>query len=147
MLTRYLGNLSQLFSTMEVSDRAGTRLSLDDGAAAGIELIRSMKNCGGKAIVVGNGGSAAIASHTQNDLCKAVGVRAVVFTEPPLLTALSNDESYESAYESLVKLWAAKGDLPHCDQQFRPVAKHPALGECGAQSRLHGHHALRIRAG
>ena len=58
----------------------------------------------GKAIIIGNGGSAAIASHLQNDLCKAVGA-AMVFNEASLLTALTNDEGYD------VELWAEPGDL------------------------------------
>ena len=62
-------------------------------------------------MIVGNGGSAAIASHLQNDLCKAAQFRAMVFTEPPLLTALSNDISYTAAYRELVNLWAENDDM------------------------------------
>ena len=40
-----------------------------------------------------------------------VGVRAMVFTEAPLLTALANDEGYSYVYERLINLWAAPGDL------------------------------------
>ena len=46
----------------------------------------------------------------QNDLCKAVGVRSLVFNEAPLLSALSNDLSYAAAFEVLVDLWAEDGD-------------------------------------
>ena len=64
-----------------------------------------------KIMLVGNGGSAAIVSHVQNDLCKAVGIRALVFTEQPLLTALANDNGYGSVYEFPVEQWAEAGDL------------------------------------
>jgi D-sedoheptulose 7-phosphate isomerase len=110
-LTDYFGELTRLFHAMEVGNAAGELLPLEDGAGTALDLIRATKTKGGKALVVGNGGSAAIASHTQNDLCKAAGVRALVFTEPPLLTALANDDGYLSAYPSLVRLWAAPGDL------------------------------------
>ena len=62
-------------------------------------------------MLIGNGGSAAIASHMQNDLCKAVGVRAMVFNEPSLLTALSNDHGYGCVFERPTELWADNGDL------------------------------------
>ena len=62
-------------------------------------------------MIVGNGGSAAIASHIHNDLCKSVGMRALVFNETPLLTAFSNDLSYAVAFENLVNLWADNGDM------------------------------------
>ena len=68
-------------------------------------------NLNNKIILIGNGGSAAIASHAQNDMCKAVGIKSIVFTEQPLLTALSNDDGYENAYQKLIELWADKNDL------------------------------------
>ena len=109
--TTYLDELSRLISAMEIRNAAGKKLSLDEGGKAALDLIRETKKRKAKAVVVGNGGSAAIASHMQNDLCKAVGMRALVFTEQPLLTALSNDDSYQAAYESLMNLWADAEDL------------------------------------
>ena len=107
----YLGELARLFDALEIRNAAGRTLSPENGAGTALDLIRSAKSENRRVMVIGNGGSAAIASHLQSDLCKAVGVRAVVFTEPPLLTALANDDGYEGAYESLVRLWAAAGDL------------------------------------
>jgi D-sedoheptulose 7-phosphate isomerase len=107
----YLGELTRLLSAMEIRNRAGEHLSMDEGGKAALSLIRDAKKNKAKAVVVGNGGSAAIASHIQNDLCKAVRMRALVFTEQPLLTALSNDDSYQSAYETLMNLWADPKDL------------------------------------
>ena len=62
-------------------------------------------------MIIGNGGSAAIASHMHNDLCKAVGIRAIIFNEPSLLTALSNDHGYGCVFERPIELWADSGDL------------------------------------
>ena len=45
------------------------------------------------------------------DLCNRVGVRALVFNDPPVLTALANDHGYESAFERLISVWARPGDL------------------------------------
>ena len=47
----------------------------------------------------------------ESDLCKAVGVRAMVFTEQPLLLALANDDGFETVYEWPVVQWAETGDL------------------------------------
>jgi D-sedoheptulose 7-phosphate isomerase len=110
-LTSYLGELTRLFGTLEVRNAAGGIFSIEDGARAALDLIQSTKANRRKAMVIGNGGSAAISSHLQNDLCKSVGMHALVFTEQPLLTALANDDGYQTAYPSLVKLWAAPGDL------------------------------------
>jgi D-sedoheptulose 7-phosphate isomerase len=107
----YLGELSRLLSAMEIKNAAGQALSLNEGETAALDLIRQTKKKKNKAVVVGNGGSAAIASHLQNDLCKAVKMRALVFTEQSLLTALANDDGYQTAYETLINLWAEPDDL------------------------------------
>jgi D-sedoheptulose 7-phosphate isomerase len=107
----YLGELNRLLFAMEIRDRSGKSLPLDAGGRAALDLIRLAKKNKAKAVVVGNGGSAAIASHMQNDLCKAVRMRALVFTEQSLLTALANDDGYQSAYETLTRLWTDANDL------------------------------------
>ena len=110
-VTAHFHKLSELLLSTQVTDRHGKALSLDEGANRAVDLILSVRSASGKLMVIGNGGSAAIASHMQNDLCKAVGVRAMVFSEPPLLTALSNDHGYGCVFERPVELWAKAGDL------------------------------------
>jgi D-sedoheptulose 7-phosphate isomerase len=107
----YLNELTRLLAGMEIKNSAEEELSLDEGGKAALNLIRETRKKRAKAVVVGNGGSAAIASHMQNDLCKAVKMRALVFTEQSLLTALANDDGYQTAYETLMNLWAEADDL------------------------------------
>src|SRR5437763_1222230 len=87
----YFSAFARLFDDVEITARDGRPLPIDDGMSAAISLVMSLKDGPGKAMVIGNGGSAAIASHLHNDLSKAVRVRAMVFNEPALLTALAND--------------------------------------------------------
>lgn len=107
----YFQTLSSLLLSTHITEQEGTVLPLDEGFNRAVKLIVSVKTASGKAMVIGNGGSAAIASHTQNDLCKAVGIRSVGFYETPLLTALSNDYGYETVFERQVEFWADPGDL------------------------------------
>jgi len=107
----YAQELCRLLSHIEVTEDSGERMSLEEGMNRATSIILSKKSEGRKIIVIGNGGSAAIASHMQNDLCKAVAVRSLVFNEAPLLSALSNDISYMEAFEVLVNLWAENGDV------------------------------------
>lgn len=109
--SKYSQELSSLLSLIEVTATSGESMSLEEGMERAISTILSKKTDGRKIIVIGNGGSAAIASHMQNDLCKAVGVRSLVFNEAPLLSALANDLSYAAAFGVLVDLWAEKGDV------------------------------------
>lgn len=107
----YFKNLASVIDKTLVSEKEKL-VPLSDGFQKAISMIllngQSEKR---KLMVVGNGGSAAIASHMQNDLCKAVGLRAIVFNESPLLTAYANDHGYEVAFERMVQLWAESEDV------------------------------------
>ena len=81
IFSEYSKELYHLLSRVEVTVDTGGKMSLEEGLERAITTIISRKSERGKIIVIGNGGSAAIASHMQNDLCKAVGVRSMVFNE------------------------------------------------------------------
>jgi D-sedoheptulose 7-phosphate isomerase len=89
----------------------GGQLLFEEAMRASRDLLLDAKKQGRKVLVIGNGGSAAIASHMQTDLCHSLGIRGLVFNEPPLLTALANDNGYEHAFQRLVDLWADPGDV------------------------------------
>ncbi len=107
----YLSRLFDVLKRTEVTLGSGSAAALEDGLAETERTIDSVKQAGGKVMLIGNGGSAAIASHVQNDLCKTVGVRALVVSEPPLMMALANDDGYETIFEQQIELWAAPGDV------------------------------------
>lgn len=109
--TDYFRTLSNALLALEVTDQFGGALQLDEGAIRAVDMLVNVRTTGGKAIVIGNGGSAAIAAHVHNDLCKAVGVRALTFTDVSLFSALSNDCGYASVYEWPMNLWADTDDL------------------------------------
>jgi len=64
-----------------------------------------------KIIVVGNGGSAAMASHVTVDFTKGAGIRAVNFNEADLLTCFANDYGYEFWVSKALEFYADSGDL------------------------------------
>ena len=110
-ITDYLHTLGQLMLQTQVTDLAGTALSLEEGSDRAIRMITDVRSASGKVMLVGNGGSAAIVSHAQNDLSESGRVRAMVFTEQPVLTARANDYGYASVFERPIELWAEPEDL------------------------------------
>lgn len=60
---------------------------------------------------IGNGGSAAIASHMAIDYTKNGGYKAIAFNDAAALTCISNDFSYQDVFSYNIKRWAQKGDL------------------------------------
>ena len=109
--TLYTAMLNDLLLRTKVTNSDRTEIKLDRGVDNAVDAILDIYNSTKKTMVIGNGGSAAIASHMQNDLCKAVGVKSLVFNEQPLLTALANDNRYGSVFEYPIKMWAQKNDL------------------------------------
>ena len=63
---------------------------------------------GGKLLLAGNGGSAAMASHVCVDFTKVAKVRAINFNEADLITCFSNDYGYEKWLEKAIQYYCEK---------------------------------------
>jgi len=61
-------------------------------------------------LIVGNGGSSAMASHMAVDLL-LLGKLASALTDPAVVTALTNDFCYEDIYARQIGLWPKGGSL------------------------------------
>ncbi len=64
-----------------------------------------------KVMLIGNGGSAAIASHAALDLWKNGNINATAFNDLVQLTALSNDFGFENVFVKAIERFAAPGDV------------------------------------
>jgi D-sedoheptulose 7-phosphate isomerase len=79
-----------------------------------VKILIEIKKNKKKVILVGNGGSAAIASHVSVDLTKICKIRAVNFNEADLLTCFSNDYGYDNWIQKALYFYADSGDLLIC---------------------------------
>jgi len=97
----------------EYFDDIGAKIKDVDHAALErlCDLFSKLRARGRKAIFVGNGGSAAIASHVAVDLTKVAGVRGISFNEADLLTCFANDYGYERWVEMALAFYADPGDV------------------------------------
>lgn len=82
----------------------------DHGFTYVLGLARHVRNRG-RVFFVGNGGSAAIASHMAADWQKAGRFAAMCFNDPAALTAIGNDHGYRFVYDFQVMRHIAPGDL------------------------------------
>ena len=76
-----------------------------------IKLCKQIKKNKKKILILGNGGSAAIASHFSVDMTKVGGIRCINFNESDLLTCFSNDYGYENWVVNALKFYADRGDM------------------------------------
>ena len=79
-----------------------------------IKILKQIKKDKKKVILVGNGGSAAMASHVSVDLTKMCRIRTLNFNEADLLTCFSNDYGYENWVQKALSFNADKGDMLIC---------------------------------
>lgn len=99
---------------VEVSDGGGARMDLATGIERAVELIVAQTVAGYKLMFIGNGGSAAIASHQSVDYWKTGAMRALAFNDAALLTCISNDFGYASVFEKPIERFADAGDVLVC---------------------------------
>lgn len=69
-----------------------------------VSLTKKIKERGGRLFFIGNGASAAFSNHMALDWSKNGGIYASSLSDSSLLTALSNDYSYESAFVEFLKI-------------------------------------------
>jgi D-sedoheptulose 7-phosphate isomerase len=62
-------------------------------------------------IILGNGGSNAVASHIAQDMTKRGGKRALSFSDPSMLTCFMNDFGVDDAYAKFLEFYAKKNTL------------------------------------
>jgi len=75
------------------------------------DLLKDVYRQNKKALIFGNGGSAAISSHFSVDLTKNAGLRCVNFNEADLITCFANDYGFERWVEKAVDFYGDEGDL------------------------------------
>lgn len=105
--TEYLTGLGACLLTPEATCE-GDVLSLD---RAMFQCQLQIGHSRGVVHLVGNGGSAAVVAHAQNDLVKACGRRALVYQDVSLLTAYANDNGYTNAYSDALSIWLDAHDV------------------------------------
>jgi D-sedoheptulose 7-phosphate isomerase len=110
-LQGYFQHLAVLGQGIQGSNLAGETVNLDDATRWMLERMRECQNNRGKVMFVGNGGSAAIASHLAIDYTKNGGVPALAFNDGAALTCLGNDFGYEHVFSKQIEAHGRPGDL------------------------------------
>ncbi len=106
--TEYVGHATEVLRVVQ-----------GDAVEQAIALVYRAYEANRTVFIVGNGGSAAAASHLAQDLAKGVveqtacrGIRALSLTDNvAYITAVANDESYDSVFGAQLNTFAAADDV------------------------------------
>jgi D-sedoheptulose 7-phosphate isomerase len=110
-IREYFEILKSLFDNVVVTGRDNRVYQFDEAVDMSIDMIIKRQAYGGKLIFIGNGASAAIASHIACDFWKNAGIRAVSFNDSSLLTCVSNDYGYEHVFEKPIEIFTERNDI------------------------------------
>lgn len=108
LLTEYFQRLGSLH--IEASS-GRTPLDLSAAFRQSVDLALRTKTHDKRVFFVGNGGSAAIASHMTTDWLKNGGFAALCFNDGAQLTCLSNDLGYARSFAVPIRMHARSRDL------------------------------------
>jgi D-sedoheptulose 7-phosphate isomerase len=107
LIESYLGSVSELIAKLPSDE-------IDDI----VQTIKQAYDSDRCVLVVGNGGSAATASHLAEDLQKGIGALSskkfkvmALNDSQPLITAWANDSEYSNIFVEQVKTWGQPGDV------------------------------------
>ena len=106
-LTRF----QEIVEACQVTQGDGSTISLPEALQKAVLKLQDIDRKKLSVLLVGNGGSAAIASHQAVDLWKNGGIKAVAFNDASLLTCIGNDYGYENVFAKPIEMFAKPGDL------------------------------------
>jgi D-sedoheptulose 7-phosphate isomerase len=107
----YMAEMSRVCSSVRVTDGDARPMSLAAGFDWIADRARSAHASGCKMIIIGNGGSAAIASHQSIEFLKNGGIRTISLNDAAALTALANDLGYANVFAEQLRVNGRAGDL------------------------------------
>jgi D-sedoheptulose 7-phosphate isomerase len=111
---KYSVEFHKAVEAIEVTDGSGRKLGFTGGIKSSVDILLQLKEENKRIYIVGNGGSAAIASHAAIDLWKNGGIPSLTFNDSSLLTCISNDIGFEDVFSAPLEMFACEGDLVIC---------------------------------
>lgn len=75
------------------------------------KLLKNVREKKGKVVIIGNGGSAGIASHFCCDLIRTLGISSQTLFDSNVMTCIGNDFGYENIFANPLKVLLEDRDL------------------------------------
>jgi hypothetical protein len=127
-----------LIKTVVTSSSRKT-LELADAVNQIMALALATHAAGNKLIFIGNGGSAAIASHMATDYSKNGHIRAFALNDGSMLTCLGNDFGYDQVFCQTNRTIRPTRRSPDCHQQFGSFCKYSQCGQGRSKWQMQHH--------
>jgi D-sedoheptulose 7-phosphate isomerase len=107
----YIAAITAGLSAVAVTEQGGRPVTPADAFRRWVSLTHEVQAGGRQIYLIGNGASAAMASHFAADACKNGGLRAQAFNDGALLTCAGNDVAFEQIFALPLARFARPGDM------------------------------------
>lgn len=112
MYTEYLEELIQALNGVSIIIGKGCRrVCYEEGMGCLVDCFTEIKQKDGQVFFIGNGGSAAVASHMTADFMKNGGMKTYSLYDSAVTTCMGNDYGYEDIFCRPLDLLMGKEDL------------------------------------
>lgn len=110
MFTNYLQKFEQILHCIEC-DEGRQKKEIAYLTNEAVAYLSEIKDKANKVMWIGNGGSAAIASHGAIDYWRTGEIKSVCFNDGALLSCIGNDFGYSAVFQKAIEMFADPGDL------------------------------------
>lgn len=107
----YIESFSNIVSAAQITTHSQQKIVAQVGMKLILKALVTCRNKQGTVYVLGNGGSAAIASHVVIDLINMGKMRAMAMLDSATTTCISNDYGYDKVYSKQLSCFARSEDL------------------------------------
>ncbi len=106
-----INHLAKMLYSMSVRDHHAHEIDVETGFARWRHCTAEIRTDKRQVFLIGNGASSSMASHFATDIAKNGALRAQVFTDSSLLTALSNDICFEEVFAEPLRWYMQENDM------------------------------------
>lgn len=104
-------NFKQVISETKCSNVSGDNISIEHATEFAMACLIKQRENKNSIYIIGNGGSASVASHAQIDFLNVAKLKAQVLHESSTITCMANDFGYENAFARILETMLSKDDL------------------------------------
>ena len=107
----YVAAIGTGLTRLLITDKRGKTMDAGEGFGHWVAITHDVQTRGQHIYLIGNGGSAAIASHFAADACKNGGLRVQAFNDGALLTCTGNDLAFDQVFALPITRFGRAGDM------------------------------------
>ncbi|HLB43373.1 MAG TPA: SIS domain-containing protein [Gammaproteobacteria bacterium] len=111
LLSNRVNTFAEIVVNSKCTNLFNNPIDLESALTQVMNCLHELIKTNNKLYIIGNGGSAAVASHALVDFVNVAKIQAQVLHESSLMTCMANDYGYENVYSRTLSTYMKKEDI------------------------------------